>query len=213
MTVMSVRTVGTGTSGAVGAESVGTHSRSESTATVLTHLLHTDKAFLLCLDPLAILLFSENLAELLVFLQTGFLVCFTELFHLLLCKRGEFATHTGHIPLELGTGSGAAGATRTKTGAHTGTETTPPEKERVGLHLLEFFEIEFINLLVLFVGKGQQTVHLICNHMSPLLYRHLLGLGTLHLVKGSSIGPLGRLRKIILCQECHGSGSEGQDQK
>ena len=135
---MSVGTIWPGTHGAVGAESAVTHSRSESASAVLTHLLHTYKAFLFRLDPLAILVFSENLAELLVFLQTGFLVCFTELFHLLLRERGEFATHTGNIPLELGTVSGTAGTTRAKTGAgaHTGTEATTPEKERVGLHLL-----------------------------------------------------------------------------
>ena len=174
------------------ARAAGTHSGTEDmsmpAATLIAHLLHAYQTFLLCLDPFAVLLVGEDLAQFLILFQTGFLVSGLELFHLLLSERVELAVCTCHISLELCTvATGTARSAGAESGTSAGTtgakaHAAATHEQRVSLHLLEFLEIELVNLLILLVCECEESVHLVCALVRQLLDGHLGGLGALHVL-------------------------------
>ena len=169
-------------------------------ATSGTHLLHLDKALLFCLYPYAILLFCENLAELLILLDTGFLVRGAQLLHLLLRKFFELTAGTGHVSFKLCTAAGRTGTSRARPESGAETHSATPHEQRVCLHLLDFLEIELVNLLILLFCEGKETVHMVCDHFGTLLYGHLFRpwkIGTIHSFRGS-FRPLGGSCRFIL---------------
>lgn len=142
------------------------------------HLLHLYQALLLGLYPLAVLLVREDLAQLLVLFHAGFFALLPELFALLLAELLELGAF-GALS-HLATGARTAGTWTEASVAHAATA----QEQRVGFALLDLFEVDFVNLLVLLVAEGKQAVHTVGHLMRDLLFGEFL-----MLVVAATAGP------------------------